>query len=596
MSRQAYQDQQGQFGGNANFQKQQDYQENPVRFTGSQNQQTIPKNNNLGGARANQGQTTGNFANQEPNYQGNYEYAQVDQQNGILRSRIRELEDQLHRSNQENDNLYNRLTLTENELSRTKEILLKMGDTAGWKGAQVNDLNNRYHELASGHNQFLENARSHTFTVQRELEHKDNEIKRLKNLLDERNDKLKVVTVTQEKNFDRCLILDKEIQNLQDENQKLRRELQQKSHELDMSKLSHKAEGTFMVEVEHLRGDVQRLLDMLRNTEEYKEFADIADDSTHSIRYLKDIKARTYVDAKCHTHCKFIRPCQCPKTGENQWVEDEKLLWVPEEAFRFAHEFRLKYNGELTDTLIEQLLFELNKIWSKREQRLLKRVKGSAASETASLRRQLAFNPTYDEHQAKITIQRLQNQLKQAYKENREAFAQRERRNPPGTHYVNETLKINKELHKSKKRSEQQNDVLKKKVANMELHKYGDHAQKAIFMEGAQWMSNKILSEIDGLQLNINNHAKQFHEKQEQLILNNEKDASSSFGPGQLSQPDPNLILRKCDWFLENVDQDIFTFKSKVQQLNRHSEKDMVDANQAVKTIQKSKTAIIGTF
>ena len=60
---------------------------------------------------------------------------------------------------------------------------------------------------------------------------------------------------------------------------------------------------------------------------------------------------------------------------------------MPEEAFKFAHEFRVKYDGELTDTLIEKLLFELNKIWSKREQRLLKRIKGNAAHETAGLRR-----------------------------------------------------------------------------------------------------------------------------------------------------------------------------------------------------------------
>lgn len=40
-----------------------------------------------------------------------------------------------------------------------------------------------------------------------------------------------------------------------------------------MSKLSHKAEGTFLVEVEHLKSDVSRLLQMLRNTSEYKEFA-----------------------------------------------------------------------------------------------------------------------------------------------------------------------------------------------------------------------------------------------------------------------------------------------------------------------------------
>ena len=44
-----------------------------------------------------------------------------------------------------------------------------------------------------------------------------------------------------------------------------------------------------MVEVEHLRGDVQRLVRMLKNTAEFKDFADFAEDSGHSIRFLKDI-------------------------------------------------------------------------------------------------------------------------------------------------------------------------------------------------------------------------------------------------------------------------------------------------------------------
>lgn len=47
----------------------------------------------------------------------------------------------------------------------------------------------------------------------------------------------------------------------------------------------------------------------------------------------------------------------------------------------------------------------------------------------------------------------------------------------------------------------------------MELHKYGDHAEKAIFMEGAQWMTSKIMSEIDSFHVGINNHAKLFHDK-----------------------------------------------------------------------------------
>jgi hypothetical protein len=52
---------------------------------------------------------------------------------------------------------------------------------------------------------------------------------------------------------------------------------------------------------------------------------------------------RTYVDNNCHTQCKLIRPCMCMKIDENHYLEDEKLLWIPEEAFKFAHSFKLKY-------------------------------------------------------------------------------------------------------------------------------------------------------------------------------------------------------------------------------------------------------------
>lgn len=77
----------------------------------------------------------------------------------------------------------------------------------------------------------------------------------------------------------------------------------------DVLQLNKKAEGTFMVEVEHLRSDVKRLVGMLRTTEEFKEFADIADDSGSSIRFLKGIKIKSYVDLGCNSKCKNIKPC-----------------------------------------------------------------------------------------------------------------------------------------------------------------------------------------------------------------------------------------------------------------------------------------------
>jgi hypothetical protein len=145
---------------------------------------------------------------------------------------------------------------------------------------------------------------------------------------------------------------------------------------------------------------------MLRSTQEFRDFAELADEGDGNIRFLKDIRQKTYVDIGCNCRCKNVRPC-----AEDE-VLDEKMLWAPEEAWKFAHEFRLKYQGEMTDTLIEHLMFELNKIWSRREKVLTSKIRSNCAHEAAALKRQLAFNPQYDEHQAKTTIARLKAQLK----------------------------------------------------------------------------------------------------------------------------------------------------------------------------------------
>ena len=42
--------------------------------------------------------------------------------------------------------------------------------------------------------------------------------------------------------------------------------------------------------------------------------------------------------------------------------ENENLYWVPLDAFRFAHDLRLKYKGQFTEEILESLLFEVSSI------------------------------------------------------------------------------------------------------------------------------------------------------------------------------------------------------------------------------------------
>ena len=109
-------------------------------------------------------------------------------------------------------------------------------------------------------------------------------------------------------------------------------------------------------------------------------------------------------------------------------VIDEKEVWMPHEAFKFAKELRRQYNGELTDALLEKLMFEFNRIWSKREEQRVQRIKNQCAHEVMKLQRKLNQNPAYDQVHAKQTIHRLKAELKNAYTDNRKAFAERAER------------------------------------------------------------------------------------------------------------------------------------------------------------------------
>jgi hypothetical protein len=50
-------------------------------------------------------------------------------------------------------------------------------------------------------------------------------------------------------------------------------------------------------------------------------------------------------------------------------MDNDEDQWAPGEAFKMAHDFRVKHGSDLTPTLVNQLLSDLNKIWREREKK-----------------------------------------------------------------------------------------------------------------------------------------------------------------------------------------------------------------------------------
>ena len=101
-----------------------------------------------------------------------------------------------------------------------------------------------------------------------------------------------------------------------------------------------------MLELECYKADNDRLIKLLNSTKEFKDFAEFAQDNKGSVRYLAGEK----------------------KYGKSKIQdEEEEESWIPQEAFKIAHNYREKYGEGLTETLINKMLKELNKVWRDRE-------------------------------------------------------------------------------------------------------------------------------------------------------------------------------------------------------------------------------------
>lgn len=55
--------------------------------------------------------------------------------------------------------------------------------------------------------------------------------------------------------------------------------------------------------------------------------------------------------------------------------------WLPEEAFKLAHEFRNKFAGQISESLMNTFLKDLNKIWKEREDRQIAKIKSECNRE-----------------------------------------------------------------------------------------------------------------------------------------------------------------------------------------------------------------------
>jgi hypothetical protein len=410
----------------------------------------------------------------------------------------------------------------ENEM---KEAKLKSFDREKYE-KQINDLKNSNKELNEKSQLKFEN-------LNKEIEDKEKKLNQLNDKLKEKDEALRNYNVNNTlsqkhtNEYKNDLELQKNLNNIQRE--KII-ELQKKVDQLFSQKQN---EGSLQNQIDHLKDDNNRLITMLKSTNEFKDFAYLGETIPGGIRYIRGNEKKTYQTKK----------------GKNTIQNSQKEIldnqnWVPTEAVEFAEEFKNKYNIDMSENLLNNLLSSLNRIWRLREIKQINRIKNQYQSEIESLRRKLAMKPSYNEFNAKKTISLLRNDLKKTRDDLRDNIVlnNKLKNNPEGIDLVDNALKVAGGFANTKKCLEKEIENLKNQLEEKNEKYPKSHT---VYNQGCYYMSKKAYEDIDLLEKNCNNLFKDYEEKVK----------NSTIMGGQNDLVDYNIknLNNSVKWFYNNI-------------------------------------------
>ena len=193
-------------------------------------------------------------------------------------------------------------------------------------------------------------------TYQNEIDIREEEINRLKRTLMGREEEIQMLTAKQEQMSERMADIEEELELKSGENNRLRAQVADMEKTVADLYVSRKGEGSFEVEMDKLKADNERLIQLLRNSNDYQELTD------------NEIMKKATLLSSGLLGGKFGRGKSADGMGRgasSKSLHGPNLQneWIPTEAVRAIQKIKETFNGAMTETCVSQILYELNGIW-----------------------------------------------------------------------------------------------------------------------------------------------------------------------------------------------------------------------------------------
>eukprot|EP00347_Sterkiella_histriomuscorum_P010297 403376845 len=412
-----------------------------------------------------------------------------------LKDSLRYAEYVLARTKEEKEQLEKQVSDDRQTVKEAKFELQSKNQELGQAHRQTEAMLRQTEHAQISQNKVSEQARHKLQQLQDEINRREGEIQELSKSIQDKDSHLSKITVTEQINRnenkeyrDQLAKKDKLISDLQ-------RELEQTRKTLDEVVMTRKSEGTALLEIQHYKADNERLVAMLSQTKEFENFGRLAADSVSDggvgIRFMNPDRQP---EGTCHY------PKKQSKLKDFYKDSNECEDWIPDEAFKLAHDFRNKCASSISQSLMNQLLQDLNKVWRQREKKQVQKIQNKSNKEIAFLRRQISFKQPYDKVLLETDIKRLKKEVKdnqQALRENVAIIKESNDAPLNGLVLVDQTVKYTNQIQKERRHLLDENERLQNRIEELEKSTQDEANEREKFYEGATWLGKQVLEECD---------------------------------------------------------------------------------------------------
>ena len=392
---------------------------------------------------------------------------------------------------------------------------------------KLESINKKYKDMRLSYDSKLD-------IMNKQLLQKSEDIKGLVDKIKSKDDKIINMKLTNDISYKEIQTQLKELNILKLTNKTQEEKILKLQNELDQLLLEKRCEGNLLLEINHLKNDNKRLVELLSITDKFSDFAFLSESIPGGIRYLSD---------------KNIKEMK-PRMKANYIKRKIETLnsWIPGAAYDSVLEFNHLHNLKMDEDLINELLYKLNQVFREKEQRNLTKMKEKYQNQLFNLMKKYGIKNVgapYNVLEVELMKKKNNQKIKQEQKKEKEDKKTEEIADELINYAKTTTTSY---LLERKKNSAEKITNLKDKMVNKNLNnnKISSYNNEDINMNNL--CREKIIKEIK----NIKNYLEKV-EKEYRCKIKNLDLIKGKYNNKKIKEGNIKLLNSNVDWMISSL-------------------------------------------